>query len=525
MLSLLLAAALILSCGKTPVQPGHDIVDPPQPEDSTQTQPPVEEPKDSVLCAPKNLTLSVEAGNIVLEWEDVCAVEAGYLVQRTCGSDVQKQFLKRNATSYTEAVPGKGNYLYEVCSYSGMERSESVSVTYSDLDTPKLSISSAQASWQAVGVVVNLEDGCGEKCTVTLEVDGVGYASQAKVGAGENALFTVNDLSYGADHTIRASATNSQGTSWTSKKTVKLLDAPTALSVAWTEISSDYQMPSGVKLYKASSSVTGRNVNMWYAIADMSQVELRTSLAGALTTPTAWVSASSDEEIITVNGGYFGSPNTSYSHITDRGTRKAKNIGALTRTYSYNVTRGAFGVDESGKPEIYWIYDESSSTSAYETPLPVVDGGAVLSHTDNYPSKKIMWKPYSAVGGAPVLLRDGRIRFDFLKTPGEKYFSNHELLQSDIFADGLRAPRTAMGFTAEGKIILFVCDGRDSGGSKGLTLDEMTRILMGLGCTDALNLDGGGSTAMVAGNDGKLLNVPSDGQQRKVLQFVSFVKK
>ena len=69
--------------------------------------------------------------------------------------------------------------------------------------------------------------------------------------------------------------------------------------------------------------------------------------------------------------------------------------------------------------------------------------------------------------------------------------------------------------TADGKLVLIVCDGRGSGGSKGFTLAELAAKFISLGCTDAMNLDGGGSSCIV-GSDGKVLNHPSDGSERIV---------
>ena len=392
---------------------------------------------------------------------------------------------------------------------------------------PSFEIADFQVSHHSVGLALKLLDGKGEKCNLGVKLDGREVEVHKKIKDGETTLFSINCLKQGEDNTLRLFARNSMDTTWM-EKSVRLEEAPSAYKVDWTDISGEYSMPDGVKLYKASSGVTGRNVNMWYAIADMSKVALRTTLASTVTTPTDQVQkvlSAEGDVYVTVNGGYFASPSGSYSHLTDKGVRKAKNIATLTRSASYYVTRGAFGVDEKGSPSIYWIFDESSFTAAYTSPLPVVDGGPVLSTSETFPSEQLKWAPYEAVGGAPVLLRDGRICFDYLKTPDGKYYTNCELLQSDIFAEGLRAPRTAVGYTADGSVVLFICDGRDSGGSKGLTLDEEARILLGLGCTDALNLDGGGSTAMVAGNNGTLLNCPSDGSERKVLHFVSFVKK
>ena len=136
---------------------------------------------------------------------------------------------------------------------------------------------------------------------------------------------------------------------------------------------------------------------------------------------------------------------------------------------------------------------------------------------------------YSAIGGAPVILKDGRICFDYLYTPAisgsVRFKTNYELLQDDIYGASVRPPRTAIGHTADGKIVLMVVDGRGSGGSQGVTLDELARLMKGVGCTDALNLDGGGSTAMCVTPSATLLNKPSDGSQRSVKSFVAITKK
>ena len=49
--------------------------------------------------------------------------------------------------------------------------------------------------------------------------------------------------------------------------------------------------------------------------------------------------------------------------------------------------------------------------------------------------------------------------------------------------------------------------------------------MTGLGCTNVINLDGGGSSTFITGNEGTLHNKPSDGHERKVLSFVSLVEK
>lgn len=64
-------------------------------------------------------------------------------------------------------------------------------------------------------------------------------------------------------------------------------------------------------------------------------------------------------------------------------------------------------------------------------------------------------------------------------------------------ANKTRAPRTALGITEQGDVVLVVVDGRaDLRHSVGVTLDELAYLMKGLGCRDAMNLDGGGSSVM-----------------------------
>lgn len=96
-----------------------------------------------------------------------------------------------------------------------------------------------------------------------------------------------------------------------------------------------------------------------------------------------------------------------------------------------------------------------------------------------------------AVGGNRELVRDGRI----------------------VFEDQIRHPRTAAGFN-DREILLVTVDGRQPGWSVGMTMAELAQLMLRLGCTDAVNLDGGGSTTFWT--QWLTLNKPSDGGQRSV---------
>jgi exopolysaccharide biosynthesis protein len=109
-------------------------------------------------------------------------------------------------------------------------------------------------------------------------------------------------------------------------------------------------------------------------------------------------------------------------------------------------------------------------------------------------------KIQTALGGGPRLVKNSKIAV------------THENFRSDVRVG--TGPRTAFGVDAQGRYIILVADGRQKFYSTGLTLHELAATMQKLGAVDALNLDGGGSTAMAV--RGKLVNRPSDGSERGV---------
>ena len=115
--------------------------------------------------------------------------------------------------------------------------------------------------------------------------------------------------------------------------------------------------------------------------------------------------------------------------------------------------------------------------------------------------------PQFAVGGSEVLLRSG------------------DVLATD---DVELHPRTAVGIDHQtGHVLLVVVDGR-SESSSGATLVELAELLQAEGADVALNLDGGGSSTMVARDPlGELavLNAPSDGRSRQVPNGIAVLSR
>lgn len=88
-----------------------------------------------------------------------------------------------------------------------------------------------------------------------------------------------------------------------------------------------------------------------------------------------------------------------------------------------------------------------------------------------------------------------------------------EVLDTTAFTK-LRHPRSAIGIKPNGKIILLTVDGRQEN-SAGMSLHELTKVMKWLGCTSAINLDGGGSTTLWVKDSAAngVVNYPSDNKK------------
>ena len=116
-----------------------------------------------------------------------------------------------------------------------------------------------------------------------------------------------------------------------------------------------------------------------------------------------------------------------------------------------------------------------------------------------------------ATGGGDILIKSGAI-------------TDSSTWDKAITA---KNPRTAIGVKADGTIVTYVIDGRESDNSSGLTLKALAEELLALGCVDAINLDGGGSSVMSVQMPGTsscaIINTPSDGSSRRVAAYLLFV--
>jgi hypothetical protein len=107
----------------------------------------------------------------------------------------------------------------------------------------------------------------------------------------------------------------------------------------------------------------------------------------------------------------------------------------------------------------------------------------------------------TAIGGGPVLVHEGKIQLN----------SNQD-----------RHPRTMIGWNDK-YFFFVVVDGRQEGLSKGMNCQEMAELMFKLGATEAMNIDGGGSSTFWLG--GQILNSPSDGNERSVANGLVLLRK
>jgi hypothetical protein len=122
--------------------------------------------------------------------------------------------------------------------------------------------------------------------------------------------------------------------------------------------------------------------------------------------------------------------------------------------------------------------------------------------------------PKEAVGGFPIILRDGVIT-----TAADS---------SGAAFGPVRHPRTAVGLFPSGRLLFLVVDGRQKPYSDGMTLRELARLYQSLGARDVLNLDGGGSSTFVLRDSSgvfRIQNRPSDKVERPVANILAVLDR
>ncbi len=454
--------------------------------------------------------------NIVdVTWQDNSDKELGYTIWKRDGYEQTViAELEPNTTSYTISEGLIGGVKYNLgVQAKGKDVATSSQIIYKNIELfdysvlPRIELDTEwTATPTSVAITYNIQNykskydiiryglcwNGGNMSSYPTVEDGHQHGPKTTTGKNVTQAITAASIDHDKDYTVRGYVETEIGVAYSDPIRVRLADSPEPITFNWTDITpSDF--PAEVKVYKATGLVNGRTVNSWYSIADVStgKVEFRFEFGKFLTLEKWYSQGSSDEgNIVMTNAGYF---NMTTHETGDFSADK----GVITPCKYSGIPHGAFAVDRSQKPYAFWTAKGTDNQTYYfNEPIPyilnVTDYGTVKA---DYPSESFVFEPYYGMCAGPLLVKDGKIMTDVTKD-GSDFVRNYEQIALDIFTNSSTTPdRTAVGYTKDGKIILYVCDGRIPS-SKGASIVELAQIMLGLGCEGACNFDGGGSTAM-----------------------------
>lgn len=296
--------------------------------------------------------------------------------------------------------------------------------------------------------------------------------------------------------------------------------------VKWINVDADFApLPASVQVFKTTDSLDGKPFIAYYVKAKLKDKKLQFTTdtsQGRRLTPLQFFNKN-EEPLLVVNGTFFSfATNQNLNVVIRDGRLLGYNIHSIPMkgkdTFQYSHPLGsALGIDRKRNADIAWLFTDSSKRFPYARQFPraVYKDSAIIFPFKNISDKVISvpndyvsrhgkfddslekWKVKTAIGGGPVLVQDGKIKI-----------TNEEELKFTGKAINDKHPRTCMGYTSDGYLIIMAIQGRFPGIAEGATLVQEAKLLIDLGCTEALNLDGGGSSCMLV--NGKETIKPSD---------------
>jgi len=308
----------------------------------------------------------------------------------------------------------------------------------------------------------------------------------------------------------------------------------------WINADSAFQpLPKNFHVYKTTDSLDGKPFIAYYAEAKLKDRNLNftadTTYKRRLTPKQFF--EKNNNPLLVVNTTFFSfATNQNLNVVIKDGSIVSYNVHTIAArgkdTFTYRHPLGsAIGISKKRNADVAWIFSDSTEKFSYAIQfpfLPIRDSlvnlkfayakyiTSIISsdysgkhYSDAIQLKK--WKMQTAVGGGPVLLQNGKIKI-----------TNNEELKFAGKAIDDKHPRTAMGYTNDGRLIILVIQGRFAGIAEGATLTQEAQLLKELGCVEALNLDGGGSSCMLI--SGKETIIPSDKGVQRAVPAVFIIK-
>lgn len=279
------------------------------------------------------------------------------------------------------------------------------------------------------------------------------------------------------------------------------------ISISWTEMLEKSQ--KGIRIY------CGRNtafpLNAWYAEVDLNHEGIQAKIISATDEDKREKPSQLLQNInatVILNGGYFIMRQSPTNHVgllkVNGDLLEPASQTVIRDNARYFVTRGAVSFDTNNHPDIAWVTTRNDSIFYWDIPIANRPG-----HPAEPPNFNLAnyWNVKEALHAGPILIQNGKV---FITTEEEVFFNTP--------IAGVQ-PRSALGITKNNHLILLVVDGRQTE-SRGVYLEELAAIMLDLNCEEAINLDGGGSSALVT-KEG-LLNRPIGlGIEREIMSAIA----
>ncbi len=304
----------------------------------------------------------------------------------------------------------------------------------------------------------------------------------------------------------------------------------------WVNVDSFFQpLPANFHVYKCTDNLDGKPFIAYYAEANLKDKHLdftTDTTNGRRITPLQFYNKD-NQPLLVVNTAFFSyETNHSLNVIIKDGKMLEFNTHTIPMkgkdTFQYkHPFVSAIGINKRRVADVAWLYTDSINNEVYASQNKIEalkDSNQTIDYnyvklqtgiTYNYVGQRAYpfkeWKMKTAVGGGPTLVQNGLIAI-----------SNNEELKFAGKAIDDKHPRTCMGYTKDGRLIVMVIEGRHPGIAEGVNLTQEAKLLVDIGCVEALNLDGGGSSCMLI--NGKETITPSEKGVERPVPAVFIIK-
>ncbi|RNI26807.1 phosphodiester glycosidase family protein [Rufibacter latericius] len=282
-------------------------------------------------------------------------------------------------------------------------------------------------------------------------------------------------------------------------------------------------LPASVKVFFTADSLDGKPFRAYYLEADLKdpKLEILTRIGnGKRYTPKQYYEQETGNVLAVVNTTFFSfADNSNLNLVINNGKVLAPQAPVRRKnpngpdTLTYYPTTGAIGFFRNRTADVAWAYNvgKKKKTMELTAPYAVRANGQPNPAPSRRTARNMKrWKPRVAVGGGPVLVQDGKAHI----TAEEEMRGGASFIGPN--------PRTVMGYTPDQKLIILMVEGRNKGVAEGASLEQLARLMVELGCREALNLDGGGSSALYV--KGKDTIKPSDKEGQRPVPAVLVLK-